>query len=73
MAGVWEMQDHIDGLADVEENPKGLQRGLAGLSAVTEQRAKLQVSSDCGSIKLHQILALSLAAGAKCSNARIAA
>lgn len=49
VAGVWEVQEHIDGLADMEDNPKGLQQGLAGLSAVTEQRTKLQVLSRCTS------------------------
>ena len=43
VAGIWEVQEHIDGLTDVEDDPKGLQRGLAGLSAVAEQRSKLQV------------------------------
>lgn len=43
VAGIWEVQDHIDALADMDDNPRGLQHGLAGLSAVIEQRTKLQV------------------------------
>lgn len=44
MAGAWEVQDHMDRLADAADNPRGLERGLATMSAVAEQRTKLQVS-----------------------------
>ena len=43
MAGAWEVQKHVDCLADGADNPKGLARGLASMSAVAEQRSKLQV------------------------------
>ena len=54
MAGAWEVQDHIDGLADAADNPHGLDRGLATMSAVAEQRTRLQVSHvalDCSTAK----------------------
>ncbi len=44
MAGAWEVQDHMDRLADAADNPRGLERGLATMSAVAEQRTRLQVS-----------------------------
>ena len=44
MAGAWEVQDHMDRLADAADNPCGLERGLATMSAVAEQRTRLQVS-----------------------------
>jgi len=44
VAGAWEVQDHMDRLADAADNPRGLERGLATMSAVAEQRTKLQVS-----------------------------
>ncbi len=44
MAGAWEVQDRMDRLADAADNPRGLDRALATMSAVAEQRTKLQVS-----------------------------
>ncbi len=44
VAGAWEVQDHMDRLADAADNPRGLERGLATMSAVAEQRTRLQVS-----------------------------
>jgi len=43
VTGAWEVQDHLDRLADAADNPRGLERGLATMSAVAEQRTKLQV------------------------------
>lgn len=43
MVGAWQVQERLEGLADGADNPKGLQRGLATMSAVAQQRAKLQV------------------------------
>ncbi|KAL0020987.1 hypothetical protein WJX77_003610 [Trebouxia sp. C0004] len=45
VAGAWEVQDHMDCLADAADNPRGLERGLATMSAVAEQRTKLQALS----------------------------
>ncbi|DBA75637.1 TPA: hypothetical protein ACH3X2_009071 [Trebouxia sp. C0005] len=45
VAGAWEVQDHMDRLADAADNPRGLERGLATMSAVAEQRTKLQALS----------------------------
>ena len=49
VAGLREVQSHIHSLADMDEHPQGLQRGLASMSAVAEQRNKLQVhrTSSC--------------------------
>jgi len=44
VAGAWEVQDRMDRLADAADNPRGLDRALATMSAVAEQRTKLQVS-----------------------------
>lgn len=44
VAGAWEAQDHMDRLADAADNPRGLERGLATMSAVADQRTRLQVS-----------------------------
>ena len=44
VAGAWEVQDHMDRLADAADNPRGLERGLATMSAVADQRTRLQVS-----------------------------
>ena len=45
VAGAWEVQDHLDRLADGGDHPRGLERGLASMSAVAEQRTKLQVNT----------------------------
>lgn len=46
VAGAWEAQERLDCLADGADHPRGLQRGLATMSAVAQQRAKLQVLID---------------------------
>jgi len=54
VAGAWEVQDHMDRLADAADNPHGLERGLATMSAVADQRTRLQVSHvalDCSPAK----------------------
>ena len=43
--GAWQVQEHLERLADAADNPQGLQRGLASMSAVADQRTKLQVHS----------------------------
>lgn len=43
MAGAWQVQERLEGLADGGDNPKGLQGGLATMSAVAQHRSKLQV------------------------------
>ncbi|DBB03251.1 TPA: hypothetical protein ACH3X3_010647 [Trebouxia sp. C0006] len=45
VAGAWEVQDHMDRLADAADNPRGLERGLATMSAVADQRTRLQALS----------------------------
>ena len=44
MGGAWQVQDHIDRLADIADNQRGLDRSLESMSAVAEQRNKLQVT-----------------------------
>ncbi len=59
VAGAWEVQDHMDRLADAADNPRGLERGLATMSAVADQRTRLQVSHvalDCNTVKSLAIL-----------------
>lgn len=46
VVGAWEAQERLDCLADGADHPKGLQRGLATMSAVAQQREKLQVHID---------------------------
>ena len=46
VTGAWEAQERLDCLADGADHPKGLQRGLATMSAVAQQRSKLQVHVD---------------------------
>ena len=46
VAGAWEAQERLECLADGTDHPKGLQRGLATMSAVAQQRSKLQVHID---------------------------
>lgn len=46
IAGAWEAQERLECLADGTDHPKGLQRGLASMSAVAQQRSKLQVHID---------------------------
>ena len=43
VAGAWQVQERLEGLADGADNPRGLLRGLATMSAVAQQRSKLQV------------------------------
>ena len=44
VGGAWQVQDHLDRLADAADNPLGLDRSLASMSAVADQRNKLQVT-----------------------------
>lgn len=46
VAGAWEAQERLQCLADGADHPTGLQRGLATMSAVAQQRSRLQVHSD---------------------------
>ena len=46
VAGAWEAQERLQCLADGADHPAGLQRGLATMSAVAQQRSRLQVHSD---------------------------
>ena len=43
VAGAWQVQEALECLADAADNPKGLDRGLATMSAVAQHRSKLQV------------------------------
>ena len=43
VVGAWAAQERLDCLVDGADQPKGLQRGLATMSAVAQQRDKLQV------------------------------
>ena len=60
VAGAWEVQDHLDRLADGGDHPRGLERGLASMSAVAEQRTKLQVSPSLASACSRPCLVASL-------------
>ena len=55
MAGAWQVQERLESLADGADNPKGLQGGLATMSAVVQQRAKLQVHI-CSSLGMGRFL-----------------
>ena len=61
VAGAWQVQDHLDRLADAADHPRGLHRGLASMSAVAEQRTKLQVCALClPYLAMHQITDIAL-------------
>ena len=52
VAGAWQAQERLECLADGADHPTGLQRGLASMSAVAQQRSRLQVHNEMSKLQL---------------------
>ena len=65
----WDLVQHLEGLQDVSVSARGLEQGLAGMEAVSEQRSRLQVRAGAAQVRLwgrlHLLDAVMLAAAGR--------